>query len=546
VQDVWLRGASSTQILHPGADEPRRKAARALQRAALWGALAAVALLLAWLPLRNAALLAATVAGGLLLLRRPWLIWTVVGAVLPFAAARDAGPASALDLLLAGAVALWFVDGVRRDSLLIAPSAPLVAALVYVLLLLISSARALDFGQALAEVVKWTEFAFVLALLPVMLWADGRTRQASDSHSDRLQVQMDRVRWVALGMVAGATAQALLGLYQFVFRIGPDWFLILGRYMRAAGTFGQPNPFAGYLGLVLPVAASLALWAWAEVLRGRDGAGRAAPGRLLLWALLWSGGGVLIGAGILASWSRGAWLGAAGALVTVVVLRSRIAAVVAGTAALLVLSLLLVGSLTPAGLQERIPEPVVARLAELPGFFGAGDPLAQEVTDENFAVIERVAHWVAALRMFEQSPWLGVGAGSYDAAYPLVRVPRWEEALGHAHNAYLNTLAEVGLAGAATVAALWATLVVWLVRALRQAGRQSKSGLGGAMAREQRALVVGVLGVLVHLAVHSLVDNLFVQGIYIVLAIWPALVAVYLLPRSGLLPGGALQPGTRS
>ncbi len=37
--------------------------------------------------------------------------------------------------------------------------------------------------------------------------------------------------------------------------------------MRAYGSYGQPNPFGGYLGLALPVSMSLALWAWQECLR---------------------------------------------------------------------------------------------------------------------------------------------------------------------------------------------------------------------------------------------------------------------------------------
>ncbi|MCB0160053.1 MAG: hypothetical protein KDD83_18100, partial [Caldilineaceae bacterium] len=43
------------------------------------------------------------------------------------------------------------------------------------------------------------------------------------------------------------------------------------------------------------------------------------------------------------------------------------------------------------------------------------------------------------------------------------------------------------------------------------------------------ALALGVLGVLVHLTVHNLVDNLFVQGMVVLLGLWLAL--VQLAPR---------------
>ncbi|MEZ4611293.1 MAG: hypothetical protein R2838_13815 [Caldilineaceae bacterium] len=80
-------------------------------------------------------------------------------------------------------------------------------------------------------------------------------------------------------MLFGAVLQAGLGLVQFVLQIGPEWFIIMGRFMRASGTFRQPNPFAGYLGLTLPVAVSLALWGWAAFWRTRTAAARSSAMR---------------------------------------------------------------------------------------------------------------------------------------------------------------------------------------------------------------------------------------------------------------------------
>ncbi len=64
-----------------------------------------------------------------------------------------------------------------------------------------------------------------------------------------------------------------------------------------------------------------------------------------------------------------------------------------------------------------------------------------------FSVIERLTHWQAAVRMAETQPWLGVGFGNYAAAYPDFRLLLWENALGHAHNYYLNVAAEIGAIG---------------------------------------------------------------------------------------------------
>jgi putative inorganic carbon (hco3(-)) transporter len=249
------------------------------------------------------------------------------------------------------------------------------------------------------------------------------------------------------------------------------------------------------------VAASLALMAWGRGQRGWP------------WALAWSALAAVIAAGLLASWSRGAWLGALAGLAVVGIARSRRAALLAGAAGVTLALLLLAGSLSPAW----VPEPVAARLRDVPAYFGGGDILAQEVNDDNFAVVERLAHWAAALRMFERAPWLGVGAGNYAAVYSQVRLPRWEEPLGHAHNIYLNVLAESGLIGLAAFAALWVSVFVHVWR-----GRRQGLAVGDPLAV---ALAVGVLGVLAHLAVHSLVDNLFVQSMYVQVAVWIALVA---------------------
>ena len=79
----------------------------------------------------------------------------------------------------------------------------------------------------------------------------------------------------------------------------------------------------------------------------------------------------------------------------------------------------------------------------------------------------------------------------------------------------MNVAAETGLAGLAAYLALLITAVVSVWRRLRQAASAS-----GETARWQAALLVGVLGVLVHLSVHNLVDNLFVQGMVLHIGLW--------------------------
>jgi O-antigen ligase len=116
--------------------------------------------------------------------------------------------------------------------------------------------------------------------------------------------------------------------------------------------------------------------------------------------------------------------------------------------------------------------------------------------------------------MWRHHLWLGVGFGNYAVVYPLVAIGRWLDPLGHAHNYLLNLGAETGLVG------LIAYLIFWLFA----------FGLSAQTVRcshnFERAVAVGAVGIMVHLHVHNLFDNLYVQGMYLYLAIILALVSV--------------------
>lgn len=457
-----------------------------------WLGLSLLAWLLATLPLTTVVGLLGATVGLFLLVRWPWLLWLGLAVALPVSSGIKVGPLSMTDVGLAAAVMLWFLDGVRRRTLRLTFSPIVVGVLIYVGALLLALQSAFNLREGFAEVVKWGEVAVVLLVLRAML-------------------PPQRTQWFVAALVVGGIGQALLGLYQFIFQIGPEWFIILGRFMRASGSFHQPNPYAGYLGLCLPGAASLALWSWR-----RFWSSRAEQPAFLLWALFYTSGTGVIALGLLASWSRGGWMGAVVGVGVVVLLRSRQAMMGGGVGVVLVLSALLLGSALPTWL----PAPVTARLQDLPAYFGLGDVLSQPVTDENFAVIERVAHWVAAVRMWEQAPWLGVGPGNYATVYPTVRLLRWEEALGHAHNIYLNVLAESGLIGLGAYLLLWLIVIGWL-------WRQRKVALA-RHADWAAALAIGSLGVVGHSLIHNIFDNLFVQGSYLQVAFWLAAVSVAL------------------
>ena len=419
------------------------------------------------------------------------ILWAWLRAELPSVPPLIAMPMLALTL---GA---WLMRGAaRRDIRLHTPS------LLFPLLLFIGAA-ALSLWDAIEmavygapELIKWLQ---ILALFWLVV--------------DHIQGR--RLPWLAGGLLLIGTFQALVGLWQFGLRgTGPDHYAILGgRFYRAYGTFEQPNPYAGFLGLVFPLGAGMT----AEMVRAEIGRLKR-PSALFLLLCAATG---LLGAALLASWSRGAWLGAGAAAVVMLIALPRRTWV-----GLLLVALLLAGAL---GLERAgmLPASLSARLTGFTQYARFQDVRGAGINDANYAVVERLAHWQAALEMWRANFWNGVGIGDYEPAYPAYRLLNWPIALGHAHNYYLNIAAETGLIGLSAYLLLWGT-VFW------QGWRASRRLSGW-----RRGLALGLMGAFTHLSVHHLFDNLYVNNVHLVIGTMLGMVA--LLNR--FCPGSTIAPG---
>jgi O-antigen ligase len=419
--------------------------------------------------------------GGTLLLLHPALGLYALAFAIPFGSLRQLSvggvSVGATDALVAGVGVAWLARMLVHGKLRL-PRAPLTLPLsLYLAALAISLLPAPQIAPAAKEVAKWTQVLLVYLLVAGEL---GRRERVA--------------ALLAAALLAAGLAQGLLGIYQFMRQVGPPAFVLFGRYMRAHGTFLQPNPYGGYLGLLLPLAYSLVLALWPGT---SSAAGQRRTGWVALWALAGLASGIM-GAALLMSWSRGALLGLFAGLGLVATARLRRAWPVLASA---ILILALVAPAVPG----LLPQGFVSRLTDSFVYVGM-DLTAVEITDDNFAVIERMAHWAAAWRMFESSPWLGVGTGQYAVAYEAVAIPRWDDPLGHAHNYYLNTLAETGLLGLGAYLVLMLAALVTVWRAARHA-----RGLG-------LGLALGALGMWGHLTAHSAFDNLYVHGMYLLVA----------------------------
>jgi putative inorganic carbon (HCO3(-)) transporter len=452
-----------------------------------WGAIpalclaGAVALAIALLPLSGAVLL---VAGGIVLvaiLLRPQAGVLLLVPAVPFGTLRQitlgviAGRVGLTEALVFLVLAAWLMRMVARRGIRIALPRLALPLTIFLGTLFLSLPGATSLQHSIKEILKWVE---VMALyLLVANEMDARWTRA-----------------LVFTLLGTGALTALHGIYQFLFQVGPEGFVLFDRFMRAHGTFEQPNPYGGYLGLTLPLAVGLAV---AGALR--------VGGRIRGWWLIWVVGcGALMLAALVMSWSRGAWLGFGAALavmaIAVVVRRGR-AAVLGTVFAVLAAYLLLAGGLA------RVPPSVVQRFSDFVPYLGVLEVEGREITDANFAVLERVAHWQSAWKMWTDRPWLGVGIGNYEPAYPRYALPLWPLPLGHAHNYYLNIAAEVGVLGLGAYLVLWGAA---LVGAWQDARRASGWQWGVAL---------GVVGVLVHLSTHNFFDNLYVHGMYLHVAI---------------------------
>ncbi|MCZ7665774.1 MAG: O-antigen ligase family protein [Chloroflexi bacterium] len=150
-----------------------------------------------------------------------------------------------------------------------------------------------------------------------------------------------------------------------------------------------------------------------------------------------------------------------------------------------------------------VPGSVAQRLVSFQEDLRFGDVRGVPINDTNYAVVERLAHWQAAIGMAEDDIWWGVGFGNYGAVYADYALSNWPDALGHAHNYYLNLLAEIGVIGLGAYGLLW-TAVFWQTIRVR-------SGLTGW----ERGIALGLLGAWGALTIHHLVDKLYVNNVYV-------------------------------
>lgn len=280
-------------------------------------------------------------------------------------------------------------------------------------------------------------------------------------------------QWLVAGAVPTVAVVAVV-----LVRHAGDGFSFLGSYRAPAPFFHEKTSYAAYTAFLAAAYFLLAL---------------NAPRRTWI-RLFWWGCFGLVFLGLVASYTRGAWLGFGIGLLTWFTLkywrRFRWLFLLGyGTLAVLL----------AVGIQQ-LTEADSGRWKRR----GLGDQLRSVFdTETNLSNRERLNRWVAALDMFAERPLLGFGPGTYAfqyAPFQHAKYRTWVSTnrgdIGTAHNEWLLAASEQGFLGA-----VWFTLLV---------GVSLRTGIRGyrrARAPDRRTAYAVALVGLITFYVHGLVNN---------------------------------------
>ncbi|MGH7399918.1 MAG: O-antigen ligase family protein, partial [Candidatus Rokuibacteriota bacterium] len=289
-------------------------------------------------------------------------------------------------------------------------------------------------------------------------------------------------------LVAVVAIAATVGLLQAGLCPGPQpdygwprW--LYHRCARARGFFSIYMTLAGVLTLVLLLGLPL-------VIHAR---------RMTRWLLLpW----VTALVGLAATYTRGAWLGFAAGVATLLPMTRR-------GRWLLVAGLVIVGLVVFAGSQT-----LRQRLLTM------GDP-------DDATLRERIFMWRSGLTMWQEHPWLGVGPGGVKREYASYALPEAvKKRTGHVHCTPLQILVERGVLGLAAWLAIWVAFYVRAIRLLRRLPSE---------AQLERALVVGSLAAITGFLIGGLSEYNFGDS-EVVMVAWASMALPWVVKEKGQAP----------
>ncbi|MGA2174958.1 MAG: O-antigen ligase family protein [Verrucomicrobiota bacterium] len=274
---------------------------------------------------------------------------------------------------------------------------------------------------------------------------------------------------VSLTLIAVGTALSFFAMFQFATHSPNIWGEPRPeQYLpRGSGTFINPNSLAGYLGMLVPLALAYTVMSRLSA--------------TIKVLLAYSAVAMLVG--IVLTVSRGG--------------------LVAASVALVLFCLVLV-----VQRDFWLPAIVTGCLLLAAGFCFTNQVssvqrrFAQAFRNDTVED-DRMFYWMGARQLFAGNRLWGVGPGHFDVEFPKVRPTSIQNRPEYAHNDYLNTLCEWGVAGMAIIAAACALLFFGAFKVWR-AVRKDHHDLASRPS-DRAAFVVGasagLIGVMLHCAV---------------------------------------------
>jgi len=343
-----------------------------------------------------------------------------------------------------------------------------------------------NFGRT--AILKGCAYAALLILIVGYPWRDGDT--------ERRWIRGTAVALVAIGaLVAGigiVNREFWNGKILWILR-PEDWGAGAPPLLRASGPFVNPDDFANYLAMILPLALAGTFynvpWRYTSRLTG--------------YKLISAAASLVIGLAVVLSFSRAGWIASGVAVAAFFifaaaspstdsggdVLRKSSAPVVTRwSRAPLLAGAAFIAFTIVLGIVATIGPHLAGRsAAEL----GAAGPSA-------LSMAGRMAIWRDSLPMIRDFPVFGVGLGAWPAVFPHYRRPPWFPLVyREAHNDYLQLVAETGAVGG--LLALW--IAAAIVRGLLRRSNDFH--------REDLLLIAALAAAVPAMAVHEAFDFCF-------------------------------------
>jgi O-antigen ligase len=266
-------------------------------------------------------------------------------------------------------------------------------------------------------------------------------------------------------------------------------------YGRPTGTFVNPNHFAHYAAIVLPMGLYLSAYAWHTAAPVTAPFGRRFVAMMERHLALF-GCGLLAALGcitaVLVSESRGAVLAIVGGFAIAGALAS-------GTQRALTRGLLVALAITAAIIIATV---VLGRTGTVTRF----------QTSRASQIEARRESAVGAIRIWQMFPLFGSGAGTYEDSVLMTRVAAGDTIYNHAHNDYLEILGTTGALG-------FIVSVVPLLGGFAALTRNAFAPTGEPMSWRRRAFKAAALTSIAIAMLHALIDfNFFIPANPITLA----------------------------